>query len=270
MGKIIINVPNKNLPILNNNESVDLFSQFQNNLANLSFQGEPINKYIEKVSKITNVPISIIQLFIFLSSKGDSSYVSKDNFTTEKRVPYGLMGISDTTAQNTLFKENFLSRLSDNEIKEIISLIGEKTFNEKILFGNATVFGSTNTNPYAKIKLDSLTNKATKNSFGNVNVNDYNFFNTNNSVEKMPLNNDKFNVLIGSILIGQFLDKYSNKIEQIIPIYLNIDNPKNIDYNWAINFKGSNIMDLYNKLSLKGKNQVNLAMSKGGFLNKIV
>jgi len=86
----------------------------------------------------------------------------------------------------------------------------------------------------------------------------------------MPLNNDKFNVLIGSILIGQFLDKYSNKIEQIIPIYLNIDNPKNIDYNWAINFKGSNIMDLYNKLSLKGKNQVNLAMSKGGFLNKIV
>ena len=66
------------------------------------------------------------------------------------------------------------------------------------------------------------------------------------------------------------IQEYQNKIEQIVPVYLNMDNPKNIDYNWAVNFKGSNVMDLYNKLSPKSKSSVNLAMSKGGFLNKFV
>jgi hypothetical protein len=83
----------------------------------------------------------------------------------------------------------------------------------------------------------------------------------------MPLQDERFSILTSAFFIGQLLDKYGNKLEQIIPIYLNLDNNRNTDYNWAVNYRGSNMNDLYNKFSPTTKNAINLALSKGGFLN---
>lgn len=250
MAIITVSIPNTNLPALNDVSSIASLNDFPSKLTNVISGGENINNYIDKVSAITNVPANLIKLFMFLSSKGDKFYRSKEPFLTERRVPYGLMGISDATAQNTLYKESILERLGLDEYGELMKNGLTQDFLDK--------------------KIQNVSTVSDKKIVGDKQVNDYAFYNANNPVNILPLNNDRLNILIGSILIGQLLDKYKNKIEQIVPVYLNIDNPKNIDYNWAINFKGSNIMDLYNKLSPKSKSSVNLAMSKGGFLNKFV
>jgi len=250
MAIITVSIPNTSLPALNDVDSIASLNDFPSKLTNVISGGENINKYIDKVSAITNVPANLIKLFMFLSSKGDKFYRSKEPFLTERRVPYGLMGISDATAQNTLYKESILERLGLDEYGELMKNGLSQDFLDK--------------------KIQNVSTVSDKKIVGDKQVNDYAFFNTNNPVNILPLNNDKLNILIGSILIGQLLDKYKNKIEQIVPVYLNMDNPKNMDYNWAINFKGNNIMDLYNKLSPKSKSSVNLAMSKGGFLNKFV
>ena len=250
MATNTVNIPNTNLPELKDaNSKVDL-TNFPSKLSNVLSGGESINKYIDKVSKMTNVPANLIKLFMFLSSKGDKYYKSKEPFISERRVPYGLMGISDSTAQNTLYKESVLERLGLDEYGELIKNGISQDFIDK--------------------KIQSFSTVSDKKVVGEKQVNDYAFFNPNNPVNKMPLSDERTNILIGSILIGQLLDKYQNKIEQIVPIYLNLDNPKNIDYTWAVNFKGSNVMDLYNKLSSKSKSAVNSAMSKGGFLNTFV
>jgi hypothetical protein len=199
---------------------------------------------------MTNVPVNLIKLFIFLSSKGDRSYESKEPFLTERRKPRGLMGISDATAQNTLYKEWALDRFGLDEYTDLLKNGLSQELIDK--------------------KIQTYSTVSDKKVISDKQVNDYVFYNTNNPVNILPLSNERINILLGSLLIGQLLDKYQNKIEQIVPIYLNMDNPKNVDYSWAVNFKGSNIMDLYNKLSSKSKSAVNLAMSKGGFLNKFV
>jgi hypothetical protein len=250
MATITVNIPNTNLPVINDSNAIASLNDFPSKLTNVLSGGESLNKYIDKVAKITNVPANLIKLFMYLSSNGDKYYKSKLPFLTERRVPYGLMGISDATAQNTLFKESALERLGLDEFSELLKNgISQDVFDKKI---------------------QRLTNNDDKKVIENKQVNDYAYFNTNNPVYIMPLNNERFNILVGSILIGQLLDKYQNKIEQIIPIYLNMDNTKNSDYNWATNFKGTNVMDLYNKYSSATKSLVNLAMSKGGFLNKFV
>jgi hypothetical protein len=250
MATITVNIPNTNLPAINDANAIASLNDFPSKLTNVLSEGESINKYIDKVSKMTNVPANLIKLFMFLSSKGDRFYESKDAFLTERRKPRGLMGISDATAQNTLYKEWALDRFGLDEYTDLLKSGITSEFIDK------------------KIQTYSTTNN--KKIIGDKQVNDYVFYNTNNPVNILPLNNERVNILLGSMLIGQLLDKYQNKIEQIVPIYLNLDNPKNVDYNWAINFKGTNIMDLYNKLTSKSKSAVNLAMSKGGFLNKFV
>ena len=250
MATITVSIPNVNLPALNDANSIASLNDFPSKLTNVLSGGENINKYIDKVSAMTNVPANLIKLFMFLSSKGDKFYRSKEPFLTERRVPYGLMGISDATAQNTLYKESILERLNLPEYGELMNNGLSQDYLDK--------------------KIQSISTVNDKKLIGDKQVNDYAFFNSNNPVGILPLTNERLNILIGSMLIGQLLDKYQNKIEQIVPVYLNMDNPKNIDYNWAVNFKGSNVMDLYNKLSPKSKSSVNLAMSKGGFLNKFV
>jgi hypothetical protein len=250
MAIITINIPNTNLPALTDANSKADLGNFPSKLSNVLSGGESINKYIDKVSVMTNVPANLIKLFMFLSSKGDKFYSSKEPFITERRVPYGLMGISDSTAQNTLYKEHVLERFDLPEYGDLLKNGLTQDFLDK--------------------KIQTFSTISDKKVIGDKQVNDYAFFNPNNPVNKLPLSNERLNILIGSILIGQLLDKYQNKLEQIIPIYMNLDNPKNTDYNWAVNFKGSNVMDLYNKLSSKSKNAVNLAMSKGGFLNTFV
>ncbi len=250
MATITINIPNANLPIISDSNAIALLNDFPSKLTNVLSGGESINKYIDKVSKITNVPANLIKLFIFLSSKGDKFYESKEPFLTERRKPRGLMGISDATAQNTLYKEWALDRFGLDEYTDLLKNGVSQDLLDK------------------KIQTYSTTDN--KKVIAEKQVNDYVFYNTNNPVNILPLGNERVNILLGSMLIGQLLDKYQNKIEQIVPIYLNMDNPKNVDYSWAVNFKGSNIMDLYNKLTSKSKSAINLAMSKGGFLNKFV
>lgn len=248
MATITVNVPNTNLPVLNDVNSIASLSDFPSKLTNILSGGESINKYIDKVSKMTNVPANLIKLFMFLSSKGDKFYKIKEPFVSERRVPYGLMGISDTTAQNTLYKEFVLERLGMDEWQELLK--------------NGL------TEDFVNNKIQTLSTTKDKKIVGDKQVNDYDFYNKSNPVSFLPLTNERLNILIGSMLIGQLLDKYGNKIEQIVPVYMNMDNPKNIDFNWAVNFKGTNVMDLYNKLTPKSKSAINLAMSKGGFLNK--
>ena len=250
MATITINIPNANLPIISDSNAIASLNDFPSKLTNVLSGGESINKYIDKVSKITNVPANLIKLFIFLSSKGDKFYESKEPFLTERRKPRGLMGISDATAQNTLYKEWALDRFGLDEYTDLLKNGVSQDLLDK------------------KIQTYSTTDN--KKVIAEKQVNDYVFYNTNNPVNILPLGNERVNILLGSMLIGQLLDKYQNKIEQIVPIYLNMDNPKNVDYSWAVNFKGSNIMDLYNKLTSKSKSAINLAMSKGGFLNKFV
>jgi len=250
MATITINIPNANLPIISDSNAIASLNDFPSKLTNVLSGGESINKYIDKVSKITNVPANLIKLFIFLSSKGDKFYESKEPFLTERRKPRGLMGISDATAQNTLYKEWALDRFGLDEYTDLLKNGVSQDLLDK------------------KIQTYSTTDN--KKVVAEKQVNDYVFYNTNNPVNILPLGNERVNILLGSMLIGQLLDKYQNKIEQIVPIYLNMDNPKNVDYSWAVNFKGSNIMDLYNKLTSKSKSAINLAMSKGGFLNKFV
>lgn len=250
MATITVNIPNTNLPELKDATSKVELSNFPSKLTNVLSGGENINKYIDKVSVMTNVPANLIKLFMFLTSKGDKFYSSKEPFTSERRVPYGLMGISDSTAQNTLYKESILERLDLPEYGDLMKNGLSQDFLDK--------------------KIQTISTISDKKVIGDKQVNDYAFYNPNNPINKLPLSNERLNILIGSILIGQLLDKYQNKLEQIIPIYMNLDNPKSIDYAYAINFKGSNVMDLYNKLSAKSKNAVNLAMSKGGFLNTFV
>lgn len=250
MAVININIPNTKLPILTDVNALSQLSDFTLKLGNVVSGGEKINNYINKVSKYTNVPANLIKLFMFLTSKGDSFYKSNEPFLSERRVPYGLMGISDSTAQNTLYKESMLGRLGVDEFSELLSNGLKQEFIDKKIQTR-----------YTPIDKNLLTEKE---------VNDYDFYNKNNPVSVLPLNNQKLNILVGSILIGQLLDKYGNKLEQIIPIYLNMDNPKNVDYNWAKNFKGNNVFDLYNKLTPNGRSKINLAMSKGGFLNTFV
>jgi len=250
MATITINVPNANLPVISDSNAIASLNDFPSKLTNVLSGGESLSKYIDKVSKMTNVPVNLIKLFIFLSSKGDKFYESKEPFLTERRKPRGLMGISDATAQNTLYKEWALDRFGLDEYTDLL----KNGLSQEIL----------------DKKIQTYSTVSDKKVIADKQVNDYVFYNTNNPVNILPLSNERINILLGSMLIGQLLDKYQNKIEQIVPIYLNMDNPKNVDYSWAVNFKGSNIMDLYNKLSSKSKSAVNLAMSKGGFLNKFV
>jgi hypothetical protein len=162
------------------------------------------------------------------------------------------MGLSDTTAQNTLYKEANLDRLGLDEFQEILKNgISQELFDKKI---QANIGQGANRIMFQKAISDKLPN-------------DYSLFNVSNNVIKMPLQDERFSILVGAIFIGQLLDKYGNKLEQIIPIYLNLDNNRNIDYSWAVNFKGSNMSELYNKFSPAIKNAIILATSKGGFLN---
>lgn len=251
MATYTISVPNKSLPVITDANVISFLDSFPSKLRNVVDKNESVDSYINKVSVLTNVPANLIKLFMFLTSKGDKFYVSKAPFVSERRVPYGLMGISDTTAQNTLYKESKLDRLGLEEYSELLKNGLNQEFIDK------------------KIQT-TLTPTGDKKVIAEKQVNDYDFYNKNNIVSKMPLNNDKMNILVGSMLIGQLIDKYGNKLEQIIPIYMNMDNSKNVDYNWAVNFKGNNVMDLYNKLTPSSKSSINLAMSKGGFLNKFV
>lgn len=251
MATIIINVPNPNLPPVTDVNAKASLNEFPSRLSQLS-QGETINNYINKVATMTKVPANLIRLFMFLTSKGDKGYVSKAPSTNDKRVPYGIMGLSDTTAQNTLYKEANLDRLSLDEFQEILKNgISQELFDKKI---QVNIGQGANKVNFQRVISEKLPN-------------DYSLFNVSNNVIKMPLQDEKFSILTGAIFIGQLLDKYGNKLEQIIPIYLNLDNNRNIDYNWAYNYRGSNMSDLYNKFSPATKNAIILATSKGGFLN---
>ena len=251
MATIIINVPNPNLPPVSDVNAKASLNEFPSRLSQIS-QGETINNYINKVATMTKVPANLIKLFMFLTSKGDKTYVSKVPNPNDKRVPYGIMGLSDTTAQNTLYKEANLDRLGLDEFQEILKNgISQELFDKKI---QANIGQGANRIMFQKAISDKLPN-------------DYSLFNVSNNVIKMPLQDERFSILVGAIFIGQLLDKYGNKLEQIIPIYLNLDNNRNIDYSWAVNFKGSNMSELYNKFSPAIKNAIILATSKGGFLN---
>lgn len=249
MATININVPNTKLPPISSDVYKQKIKDFPSKLGALTKDGQTLSSYIDKVSKLTNVPANLIKLFIFLTSYGDKNYIGKISNATEYTTPKGLMGISDATALNTLFKEANLNRLSLDEFSELSKNgLDENFFNKKI-----------QQTPFARnVNLRELANRQ---------VNDLQFFNKENSLTGMFLLNEKVNILLGSILIGQLLDKYQNKLEQIIPIYLNLDQNKNVDLNWATNYKGTNVIDLYNKLTSFGKDKVNLAMSTGGFLN---
>jgi hypothetical protein len=251
MATININVPNAKLPAISSDVYKQKIKDFPSKLGTLIKDGEPLSTYINKVSVLTNVPTNLIKLFIFLTSYGDKNYVGKQIYSSNYTTPKGIMGISDATALNTLFKESNLKRLSLDEFSELSKNgLDEKFFNEKI-----------QNTPFSRmVNLKDLANRQ---------VNDKQFFNNANAITltDMRLLNEKVNVLLGTILIGQLLDKYQNKLEQIIPIYLNLDQDKNVDLNWAINYKGTNVIDLYNKLTSNGKDKVNLAMSTGGFLN---
>lgn len=251
MATIIINVPNPNLPPISDVNVKASLNEFPSRLSNVS-QGETINKYINKVATMTKVPANLIKLFMFLTSKGDKTYVSKLPSTNDKRVPYGIMGISDSTAQNTLYKEANLDRLSLDEYEEVLKNgLSKEIFDKKIQVNIGQGADRVNFQKAISEKLP----------------NDYSLFNVSNNVIKMPLQDERFSILTGAFFIGQLLDKYGNKLEQIIPIYLNLDNNRNTDYNWASNYRGSNMNDLYNKFSPTTKNAINLALSKGGFLN---
>ena len=73
----------------NDANAIASLNDFPSKLTNVLSEGESINKYIDKVSKMTNVPANLIKLFMFLSSKGDRFYESKDAFLTERRKPRG-------------------------------------------------------------------------------------------------------------------------------------------------------------------------------------
>jgi hypothetical protein len=251
MATITINVPNPNLPPISDVNVKASLNEFPSRLSNVS-QGETVDKYINKVAIMTKVPANLIKLFMFLTSKGDKTYVSKIPSTNDKRVPYGIMGLSDSTAQNTLYKEANLERLSLDEFQEILKNgISQELFDKKIQVNIGQGANKVNFQRAISEKLP----------------NDYSLFNVSNNVIKMPLQDERFSILTGAFFIGQLLDKYGNKLEQIIPIYLNLDNNRNTDYNWAVNYRGSNMNDLYNKFSPTTKNAINLALSKGGFLN---
>ena len=251
MATIIINVPNPNLPPVSDVNAKASLNEFPRELSKIS-QGETITNYIKKVATMTKVPANLIKLFMFLTSKGDKTYVSKVPNTNDKRVPYGIMGLSDSTAQNSLYKEANLDRLSLDEYTEILKNgLSKEIFDKKI---QANIGQGADRMIFQKAISEKLPN-------------DYSLFNVSNNVIKMPLQDERFSILVGAIFIGQLLDKYGNKLEQIIPIYLNLDNNRNTDYSWAVNYRGSNMNDLYNKFSPTTKNAINLALSKGGFLN---
>ena len=254
MATYKIPVPNEKLAPLTNVNDLANITDFPSKLGRLVGGGVTLNNYIDSVSKLTNVPSNLIKLFIFLSSKGDSTYEGKKPFLEPMSTPLGLMGLSPSTAQNTLFKEQNLGRISVDEFGELLKNgVTQPYYNEKI---QNTRFNIT---------------PSLKNEMANKEVNDFDFYQKrfSNAVSSfLDLSNPKLNVLIGALLLGQMIDKYKGSLEQIIPIYLNLDNLKSSDYQWAKNFRGSNPIDLYNKLTPSGKGALILAMSKGGFLNK--
>lgn len=136
-------------------------------------------KIINNVSKISNVPVPIIESFIFIESGGDPNAQS----------PYavGLMQVSLATASDALIKEKGANRLSAAEAEIVKKTLGSR---------------------YDIIKAVKPKQKSIGKTF----------------ITKKDLLNPEFNILVGTIIVKQLIDEFTEKnghirMDKVIAIY---------------------------------------------------
>ncbi len=137
------------------------------------------------VSDVTNVPREIIKSFIFIESNGNQnaeSFICKK--VHDAQCPVGLMQINPETATNVIYNENRNGRLSGAEKDLLYQWVG-------------------------KIKTDCILSMKYDNQKKSCNNN------TGISFTKSELKNPKINIFICSILIGQYIDKYTTNDKKI-------------------------------------------------------
>lgn len=144
------------------------------------------------VSNATNVPIEIIKSIIFIESGGKSDIESFICGKNDSKCPVGLMQISPETATNVPFIENKNKRLSEHEKDLLYKWIGKDKTN-------------------CILSMQYMNQKKKCNN------------NTGVSFTKKELKDPKINILIGSMLLGQYIDKYTEnkkvRLDKVVIAY---------------------------------------------------
>lgn len=164
-----IKVPVINQSFYNDNAAKQNLNKIDN------FIRPKYGKIIDRISAMTNVPVSIIESFIFIESDGDEN----------AKTPYavGLMQLSKASASDTIVKEKVSGRLTNDEAALLKKYLGEERWN-KVL-------------------------KA-KTSIGTF-------------IESNELFNPEFNILVGSLLLGQLIDEFTEngkpRLDKVVVVY---------------------------------------------------
>jgi len=154
-------------------------NQRENILSKLNLIEKNFGSIITIVSKVTNVPSEIIKSVIFIESGGNKdieSFICKK--VTSAQCPVGLMQINPETATNVLYKENRDGRLSEAEKNLFYKWVG-------------------------KAKTDCILSMQYYNQKKSCNNN------TGVSFTKAELKDPKINILVCSILLGQYIDIFT-------------------------------------------------------------
>lgn len=135
-------------------------------------------KYINNISKISGVPVALIESFIFIESAGNEK--AKSPYAT------GLMQLSPATASDVIVKEKGLGRLEKEEADILKKYLGSRfSLVEKV--------------------------KPNQKSLGKT-------FVTNNDLFK-----PEFNILVGTILLGQLINEFTEggklRLDKVVTIY---------------------------------------------------
>ncbi len=135
-------------------------------------------KYIDNISEISQVPVPLIESFIFIESAGNEKAQS----------PYatGLMQLSPATASDVIVKEKGLGRLDDKEAAIIKKYLGSRYSNVEKVKPKQTSLGKT--------------------------------FVTNADLFK-----PEFNILVGTMLLGQLVNEFTEngklRLDKVVTIY---------------------------------------------------
>lgn len=135
-------------------------------------------KYINNISEISQVPVPLIESFIFIESAGNEK--AKSPYAT------GLMQLSPATASDVIVKEKGLGRLDDREAAILKKYLGSRfSMVEKV--------------------------KPNQKSLGKT-------FVTNDDLFK-----PEFNILVGTILLGQLVNEFTEngklRLDKVVTIY---------------------------------------------------
>lgn len=149
--------------------------------------------YISQAANLSNVPRKLIISFIFIESAGKKDVLSFIcNSNSPEKCPVGLMQLTPETATNVIYIENKNKRLSAAEKKLLYSLLGKE-------------------------KTDCILSMQYMNQ--KLKCND----NTGVSITVDELKNPQLNIFLGTMLIGQYIDQYSEngklRLDKVIIAY---------------------------------------------------